>query len=322
MSKLAPIILFCFNRVDHLSQTVKALQKNELAQESELFIFCDGPRNQAELEKVKKVHEFIDEISGFKEIHIKKQKLNLGLANSVISAVSKIVNKYGKAIILEDDIVTSKSFLKFMNESLDFYENDKKVSVVTGFNYHNFKKPKNFNNDIFFLKGRNCSWGWATWKDRWQNIDFEIKDFDKIKNDKKRQKEFNKAGANLFDMLKDQYQGKVDTWDIQLAFHMFKNDLHTVFPVKTFVKNIGFDNSGIHCHKSEDIANFDLRDNKSWSLKVLKDIKNNDFATSEYVKLASGNKTFTKKLFSKKRLYKLKYIALGFLLAMAINFFI
>ena len=119
---LAPIILFVYNRPEHTKKTLESLKINELASESSLFIFSDGSKNENDKKSVDEVRKYISTISGFKEIKIILREKNLGLADSVISGVTEVIEKYGKAIVLEDDIVTSKYFLKFMNEALDFYE--------------------------------------------------------------------------------------------------------------------------------------------------------------------------------------------------------
>src|SRR5574344_87566 len=158
----APVVLFCYNRLDCLKQTVEALLKNDLAKESELYIFSDGAKKGQE-EKVKNVRDYIHSISGFKNIIIEENPINKGLANSIIEGVTKIVNKYEKVIVLEDDIIVSSYFLEFMNKSLKMYEKEEDVVCITGYVYplENKNLPK-----TFFIKGADC-WSWATWKRAW-----------------------------------------------------------------------------------------------------------------------------------------------------------
>ena len=120
--KLAPIVLFVYNRLNHTRQTLEALQKNDLASKSELIIYSDSAKNKNDLDKVAKVREYIKNIDGFKKIIIRKAKKNIGLANSIINGVTKVVNEYGKIIVLEDDLMTSRFFLRFMNEALVAYK--------------------------------------------------------------------------------------------------------------------------------------------------------------------------------------------------------
>ncbi len=123
---LAPIVLFVYNRLSHTKQTVESLQKNYLADQSELFIFSDGPKNELDRQKVENVRKYLNSINGFKNIVIKESQENKGLANSVISGVSEIISKYGKIIVMEDDLVSAPGFLKFMNEALEFYKDNSK----------------------------------------------------------------------------------------------------------------------------------------------------------------------------------------------------
>ena len=135
IDNLAPIALFVFNRLDNTKQTVEALKKNKLADQSELFIYSDGPRGQDTVAEVNNVRQYIKTITGFKRIKIIEHNINLGLATSIITGVTKIVNKYGKIIVLEDDLITSKYFLKFMNEALEIYKDNKKIWHISGWNY-------------------------------------------------------------------------------------------------------------------------------------------------------------------------------------------
>lgn len=161
-NKLAPIALFVYNRPDHALQTLRALQKNNLAKESDLFIFCDGAKNEDAVVKAKEVHKIIDNISGFKTVVVEKRDVNKGLANSIISGVSKIINQYEKIIVVEDDLVTSQYFLQFMNDGLCFYQNNEKIISIHGYIY----PLKTELPETFFLRGADC-WGWATWKRGW-----------------------------------------------------------------------------------------------------------------------------------------------------------
>ncbi len=243
MKKLSPIILFVYNRPWHTKQTIEALQKNELAQNSELFIHSDGYKSNKDKENVKKVRKYIKTIDGFKKIKIIEQNKNLGLTNSIVSGVTNIINKFGKIIVLEDDLITSPYFLKFMNNALNFYEKEKKVWHISGWNYpiNTAKLP-----DTFLWRTMNC-WGWGTWADRWKyyekNIEKTINTFSK-----KDIKRFNIDGMeNFWEQVLSNKRKKIDTWDIFWYTTIFKKNGLCLNPTQTFVKNIGLDGSGIHC---------------------------------------------------------------------------
>lgn len=155
MINVTPIILFVYNRLWHTKQTVEALQKNDLASESELFIFSDGPKPGAE-EKVKEVREYLKTITGFRKVTIIERDTNWGLANNIIDGVTKIVNEYGKVIVLEDDLVTSPGFLTYMNEGLKIYADEEQVASIHGYIYP-LKHPERLP-ETFFIRGADC-WG-------------------------------------------------------------------------------------------------------------------------------------------------------------------
>lgn len=245
---LAPIVLFVYNRPWHTKQTVEALQKNELAKDSELFIYSDEAKNDNTQKSVNEVREYIDKIDGFKKVTVIKREKNWGLANSIIDGVTKIVNEYGKVIVLEDDLLTSPYFLKFMNDALNTYENDKEVFSITGFNFSSklLRFSKGSTLDIF-THYRPMSWSWGTWKDEWLLSDWNVQDFDEFKSNVKIQNAFNRGGADLSNMLKLQMEGQIDSWYIRWCYSSFKHNKLNIYPKKSFVNNIGHDGSGVHC---------------------------------------------------------------------------
>ena len=100
MISLAPIILFCYNRPWHVEQTLVALSRNELANKSILYIYCDGPKADAseeQYQKIKEVHDVVRKHQWCKEVHVVEAEKNKGLAKSVIHGVTEIVEKYASA---------------------------------------------------------------------------------------------------------------------------------------------------------------------------------------------------------------------------------
>lgn len=243
----SPITLFVYNRPIHTKKTVEALLKNKLASKSILYIYSDYPKKEEHIKNVKKVREYIHTIKGFKEINIIERKQNYGLAKSIIQGVTEVINKHNKVIVLEDDLVTSPMFLTFMNKMLETYEKEKKIYSITGYNYPPklMRIPKEYKYDIYFSP-RAGSWGWATWKDRWNKADWEVKDYKEFKKNKQLQKEFNKGGDDMTDMLINQMEGKLDSWAIRWCYTLFKENAYCVYPTKSYVSNIGLDGSGVH----------------------------------------------------------------------------
>lgn len=255
--RLAPIVLFVYNRPEHTRKTLETLMANELADRSELIVFADGPKQNAcenDLIKIEEVRGIIREKPWCKSVEIIESKLNKGLADSIIEGVTRIVNEFGKIIVLEDDIVTSPGFLNYMNDALNFYENEEKVMHISGYMYQNTTNLP----ETFFFNVPLC-WGWATWERAWQNFNTNTQQlydhFEKLD----RWKEFNKFGGNyLKSQLVANMTGDLKTWFIKWhASCMIKNGL-TLFPRQSLVSNIGFDNSGEHCESSDKFMHKDL----------------------------------------------------------------
>ena len=240
---LAPIVLFTYRRLWHTRQTVEALQENELARESELFIYSDGWKNDHDKPKVLEVREYLITIDGFKEVHIIERERNYGLADNIIDGVTRIVNRFGRIIVLEDDIVTSRYFLRFMNEALERYQNTERVFGVTGYAFpiNKEKLPK-----CFFLK-LCSSWSWGTWARKWK---FFKKDTDNLLKifTKEMIRDFNFDNSmDFWSQVIANKKGKINSWAIYWYAAVFLNEGLFLYPRDAFAKNIGHDNSGVHC---------------------------------------------------------------------------
>lgn len=240
----APILLFTYKRLETLKQTVEALKNNFLASESNLYIFSDAGKTEADTIIVSDIRSYLKTIKGFKKVEIFEAEVNLGLANSIISGVSKIVNLYGKVIVLEDDLRTTPNFLSYMNACLVQYESSEKVFSISGYSF-NLGKDKNGIEDSYFLN-RGWSWGWATWKNKWNDVDWKVSDYDKFSNDISSRKRFAQGGSDLNKMLDSQMTGKLDSWAIRWFYHQFKINGLTLYPVYSKVYNEGFDSNATH----------------------------------------------------------------------------
>ena len=246
---LAPVILFVYNRPEHTKQTLEYLKKNKLAEESSLFIYSDGPKNEQEIFKVDSVRKIIHSINGFKNIQIKERDHNLGLAKSVLSGVTEIFQSYDNAIVMEDDIISTPDFLFYMNELLDFYRENKKIFSVTGYTFP-IKIPSSYKHDLYFSP-RASSWGWGTWKDRWEKVDWDINDYNDFIENKLLTEAFENGGSDLTKMLKNRKAGKIDSWAIIWTYAHFRDNSYCVYPVKSRIKNIGADLSGVHTNRTK-----------------------------------------------------------------------
>lgn len=239
----APIVLFVYNRPWHTQQTVEALQKNVYAAESELIIYADAAKNAQAEEKVQEVREYIKSITGFKSVKIIEQKTNQGLANSIINGVTEVVDKYGRIIVLEDDIVTSKWFLKYMNDALEVYKEEEKVMQVSGYTYpvDNSDLP-----ETFFLPLGEC-WGWGTWSRAWKF--FERKPLELLESSNQEYiRKFNFDNSHmLWEQVVRNSKGQIVTWAVFFHNAIIKNNGLTCFSKTSMTNNIGHDNSGMNC---------------------------------------------------------------------------
>lgn len=261
ISKLSPIVIFTYRRVP--DKLINSLLKNNLAQQSEVRIYSDGNKNKKDLEDVTETRKYLHTIKGFKNIKIIESPNNKGLANSIIDGVSGVLDKYGKIIVLEDDLIVSDDFLEYMNNALDFYQNKVSIWSISGYG-PNLPCLKNYEDNIY-LSVRGSSWGWATWKDRWDLIDWKVKDFDELKQDKNLQNKFNLGGNDMFKMLELQMLGKIDSWAIRWCYNQFKYNQYTVYPSKSkvindgFTDNLGTHNSGVNSRLSFQLDNTDIK---------------------------------------------------------------
>lgn len=235
--KLAPIVLFVYNRPEHTQRTVEALLKNVQAKNSILFIYSDGPKDN-NYEPVLKVREYINSISGFKSINVIERPNNIGLANNVIQGITEVIEKFEKAIVLEDDLITSPVFLEYMNKGLEMYQSNPHIYSINGFMF-----PITFNKrfETFLCPVATSSWGWATWKNRWECFLKDSAYKNLIQSNKLLKQRFNLADYDYANMLDNK-----NSWAIRWYYSVFIKNGLGLFPTQTLVQNIGFDGSGQH----------------------------------------------------------------------------
>jgi hypothetical protein len=242
MQHLAPIALFVYNRPKHTERTLKFLQQNELAAESRLFIFSDGPKTPADQEKVQELRDFLKTVDGFRSVEIVERKENMGLANSIIAGVSRLVKDYGQIIVFEDDLISSPHTLTYFNEALNLYRKEEKVMHIGAYMY---PLKDNLLPESFFYRAAT-SWGWATWERAWQhfepNIDVLMKQFDAPKRNA-----FSiEKTMNFWKQMQDFKKGRNNSWAIRWYASIFLKGGLTLNPAHSLVNNIGHDGSGIH----------------------------------------------------------------------------
>ncbi|WP_432821219.1 sugar transferase [Trichloromonas sp.] len=243
----APIILFVYNRPEHTRRTIEALQANALAAQSVLTVFSDGPRSPVEQESVAEVRAYLRNVRGFERLTVVEQEKNLGLARSIIDGVSTALAEADRVIVLEDDIVTSPCFLRYMNDALEFYREEERVMHVSG---HMFPVASDDLPQSVFLRPASC-WGWGTWARAWRHF---AKDPEILvrKFDSGMKKSFNLDGAyDYWSHVLLNRRGRIDTWAIFWYASVFLQGGLCLHPARSLTDNIGHDGSGVHCHPTE-----------------------------------------------------------------------
>lgn len=243
----APVVVFVYNRPQHTEKTLRALNANTLANQSHLIIYADGLRKESEREKVAAVRKIIRAFAKenqFLSVEVVEHEKNLGLAKSVISGVTQQMEHCGKVIVVEDDLVTSTDFLQYMNDALNYYEQDEKIWSISGYSFP-MQETEHAMHDVF-MSYRGCSWGWATWQDRWNSVDWNVSDYAAFVFHHGKRRRFNRGGSDLSDMLDLQMRGRIDSWAIRWCYAQSKQEKWTVYPVRSKVENIGCDGSGTH----------------------------------------------------------------------------
>ena len=281
-SELAPICLFVYSRLSETKLTIESLQKNILASKSQLFIFSDGAKDYIDNERVQSVREYIQTIEGFAHITIYESEVNLGLANSIISGIEKIISKYNKVIVVEDDLILSSNFLNFMNQALNFYKENKRVLSISGYSFQ-LKYPDGYNYDVA-VSLRASSWGWATWSDRWEQIDWDMKDYSSFRWNLLKHIKFNLGGSDLTHMLHRQMNGMINSWAIRFVYHQYKYKYVDVFPTKSKVINNGFTTESTHTKLKSDRFDTLLDTSNQTTFLFSKEVKVNKYIAIQFYK--------------------------------------
>jgi len=238
----------------------------------------------------------------FRSVTLHASEINKGLAKSIIGGVGQVMEAYGRCIVIEDDVITNPYFLTYMNECLRYYEQDKTIFSIAGFTYP-LKSLEKYPHDIY-LSYRSCSQAWGCWKDRWDSIDWEVKDFAELQKSRKKRRQFNRGGNDLYRMLRHQMRGERDSWAVRFCYAQSKQDLYAVYPRQTMTLNIGEDGSGTHCQdtgKELDYARLEgerkvTLEKVAPNKRVLRDFKN------QYrVSLAEAVDWVFRKIFKKKK---------------------
>lgn len=238
-----PIVIFGFNRPFSMKRLIESIKTNPTYNEYEYFVYIDNHRTEEEKAKVDKVEELAFQLTN----NVIRAQSNKGLALSVIDGVTEIISKYGKVIVLEDDLVLMPCCLNYLDKALNVYENDSRIFSVCAYGLK-IKRPKDYYGDVY-LGVRSSSWGWATWKDRWMSVDWNVSDWQALKSSKQKQKAFNRCGSDMYDMLRDYMEGRNNSWAIRFCYSQHLQGLYSVHPFESLVANEGFGADATNCRQ-------------------------------------------------------------------------
>ena len=263
LNNLAPIGVSTYVRLQHLQKIIAALQENTLAQQSELYVFSDAPKAGDEL-RVAEVRNYLRSVDGFRKVHIIERERNSRIENNR-GGMRMLLDRFGKMIFLEEDIVTMPGFLTYMNQALDKYEGDDRIFSVVGY-CPPIRIPADYRHDVFFLR-RFSAWGFGIWKNRYDSNKYITPEiYEKFAANKKRVSEFvREGGKDMMIMLKAEAYGQIDAWDVKAMYTQFLNNQYTIYPTQSLTQNIGHDGTGVHCGNT-DMFNVALSDKSTFLL--------------------------------------------------------
>jgi GT2 family glycosyltransferase len=252
MEDKPPIALFCYNRPKHLVSTISSLQSCEDSDSYNLHIFSDGPKDIHDRKNVEQVREIIRQIVGFKSVKVYESERNRGLADSVIDGVSTVLRDSHSVIVVEDDLVFDRFFLKFMTDALIEHEEDPSIFSVSGFS------PIDASDIAFpyetYLSPRIHSWGWGIWAPEWGKIDWELIKLNDFFRDKSKVEHFVSGGPDLVPMVIRYLNREIDSWAIRMALAASNLNAYCAYPTRSLVDNHGLDGSGTNCGAQDNFS--------------------------------------------------------------------
>lgn len=259
---MSPICLFVYKRYDTTKLMLESLLACPECADSELYVFMDEARNDSEADDVEKVRALFDNLQGFKTIHPYPARMNKGMARSVIDGVTTVLQQHESIIVLEDDLVVAPDFLTFMNAALEAYRDRSDIWSISGYT-PTLKEIEQYDKNSVFLVPRAQCWGWATWSDRWETVDWEVSDFNYLARNKKRRKAFDMGGNDLFRTLEMEHRERIESWAVRWAYAASKQKMWTVNPMLSKVQNIGLKSSTSHVGWHDERHNVELLGNKT-----------------------------------------------------------
>ncbi|QIA08523.1 glycosyltransferase family 2 protein [Draconibacterium halophilum] len=281
-----PILITVYNREKHFKKCIESLKKCEGADKSPLYIAVDAPSKEIDVEPNRQIKEYAKALKGFKKIEIFERTENKGPRNNAETARQDIFSIYDNLIVSEDDNVFAPGFLSFINKGLDVYKDRHDIFSINGYSLP-INIPKNYYNDIYIWKGFS-GWGYGIWKDKYNAVSFEIADIRKFIKNCSNIKNANKIAAHYVPNMINAVNKQQIHGDTFIVKHLIENNMYSVFPSYSLVRNIGNDGSGVNC--GIDVVYKNQRVNNNFKLLPLKkDIKPNQKILDSISKFYKGS---------------------------------
>jgi len=245
----APVVMIGYSRCGTLQKCLFNLSQCAGVRDRDLYLYLDAPYRKEDAPACKKMQEVAEHMRNevLPNLRVIKREKNYGVPGNLIDCVTEIVNQYGRIIFFEDDVLVSRTFLKYMDGALESYKGNNRIWGVNGWNSPYMRLPRSYAKDIF-LNPRHNPWGFGTWADRWNAVDFELTDWPSCRDDVFVRALIDLQGVDMWSMINGQWEGRLHTWDVQCSFYMAVNHLFSISPKLSLTKNIGFSvNGGVHC---------------------------------------------------------------------------
>lgn len=246
-----PVAVFAFNRAEQLQFVLKRLSLADEVLDRDIIVYLDGDRSEKDVPKTSAVLRVVEQFkrNELPNIEIRKREKNYGCKKNISGAITDILAKYERIIVVEDDVLVSKYFLRYMDEALEFYKDDMRIWGINGHQCPYMRIPKSYAHDVY-LSPRNLCTGWGTWRNRWEGVDFAVKDWPEFVGVKENYERVMEAGWDIKYMLDLYCAGRLTSWALPCTYHMIKNGLFMIEPKYAQTKNIGFGVESIHCESS------------------------------------------------------------------------
>ena len=233
------IIVAAYNRPEHTAQVLDGLKENKAR---EFTVFIDKARNEEDSLAQKKIESSLSRID-WADVKVVWRSKSLGLAGSISSAITEVLESYNSIIVLEDDCVPEKGFIDYSRCLLKAYRHEKKVRSVCGYLYPEAPTPSG---ESHFFARRFCPWGWATWRDRW--CDFSLDLATMVNKVQSFGGDLSALGEDVVGFCSESefLSSRADIWSLSWILTHALDNSYVAYPNQSLIRNIGFDGSGVH----------------------------------------------------------------------------